>query len=158
MAAFVHKSNWSSHANDATHYAKLGKKRTESPKRNYYIIIPREKIKAIIIIFSNRTWRKSRQIQAYLQDGNTMDWWFIFKRKHPNPKGFVSKGKICTWDWGGKKIHSNKKWSLTFSRNYQLGRSIDVAFSTPWEIVYYLCWKLDLLRHCVIKHLKSFLS
>jgi len=36
-------------ANNATHYVKLGKKRRESSKRNYYIISPRVIIKAIII-------------------------------------------------------------------------------------------------------------
>jgi len=35
---------------NATHYVKLGKKRRESSKRNYYIISPRVIIKAIIII------------------------------------------------------------------------------------------------------------
>ena len=39
-------------ANNATHYVKLGKKRREISKRNYYIISPRMIIKAIIIIFS----------------------------------------------------------------------------------------------------------
>jgi len=38
-------------ANNATHYVKLGKKRQESSKRNYYIIFPRVIIKAIIIMF-----------------------------------------------------------------------------------------------------------
>ena len=37
-------------ANNATHNVKLGKKRRESSKRNYYIISPRVIIKAIIII------------------------------------------------------------------------------------------------------------
>ena len=37
-------------ANNATHYVKLGKKRRESSKRNYYIISPEVIIKAIIII------------------------------------------------------------------------------------------------------------
>ena len=37
-------------ANNATHYVKLGRKRRESSKRNYYIISPRVIIKAIIII------------------------------------------------------------------------------------------------------------
>jgi len=37
-------------ANNATHYVKLGKKRREGFKRNYYIISPRVIIKAIIII------------------------------------------------------------------------------------------------------------
>jgi len=37
-------------ANNATHYVKLGKKRRESSKRNYYIISPRAIIKAIITI------------------------------------------------------------------------------------------------------------
>jgi len=36
-------------SNNATHYVKLGKKRRKSSKRNYYIISPRVKIKAIII-------------------------------------------------------------------------------------------------------------
>jgi len=39
-------------ANKATHYVKLGKKRRESFKRNYYIISARVVIKAIIIMFS----------------------------------------------------------------------------------------------------------
>jgi len=37
-------------ANNATHYVKLGKKRQESSKRNYYIMSPRVIIKAITII------------------------------------------------------------------------------------------------------------
>ena len=37
-------------SNNATHDVKLGKKRRESSKRNYYIISPRAIIKAIIII------------------------------------------------------------------------------------------------------------
>jgi len=41
-------------ANNATHYVKLGKKRRESSKRNYYIISPRVMIKAIII--NARQW------------------------------------------------------------------------------------------------------
>ena len=40
-------------ANNATHYVKLGKKRQERSKRNYYIISPRVIIKAIIIIMSH---------------------------------------------------------------------------------------------------------
>jgi len=35
-------------ANNATHYVKLGKKRRESSKHNYYIISPRVIIKSII--------------------------------------------------------------------------------------------------------------
>ena len=41
-------------ANNATHYVKLGQKRRESSKRNYYIISPRMIIKAIIIIQLSR--------------------------------------------------------------------------------------------------------
>jgi len=37
-------------ANNATHYMRLGKKRRESSKRNYYIVFPGVMIKAIIII------------------------------------------------------------------------------------------------------------
>jgi len=37
-------------ANNATHKVKLGKKRPESFRRNYYIISPRVTIKAIIIL------------------------------------------------------------------------------------------------------------
>ena len=40
-------------ANNATHYVKLGKKRRVSSKRNYYIISPREIIKAIIIMYTH---------------------------------------------------------------------------------------------------------
>jgi len=36
--------------NNATHYVKLGKKRWESSKRNYYIISPRVILKAMVII------------------------------------------------------------------------------------------------------------
>ena len=45
-------SEWlvSNNANNATHYVKLGTKRCESSKRNYYIISSRVIIKAIIII------------------------------------------------------------------------------------------------------------
>jgi len=39
-------------ANNAAHYVKLGKKRRENSKRNYYISSPRVMIKAIIIILS----------------------------------------------------------------------------------------------------------
>jgi hypothetical protein len=42
-------------ANNATHYVKLGKKRRESSKRNYYIISPGVIIKAIIIITCRTT-------------------------------------------------------------------------------------------------------
>jgi len=42
-----HRTN---NSNNATHYAKLGKKRRECSKRKYYIISPRVSIKAIIII------------------------------------------------------------------------------------------------------------
>jgi len=42
--------NRTNKANDATHYVKLGKRRRESSKRNYYIISPRVIIKAIITI------------------------------------------------------------------------------------------------------------
>jgi len=37
-------------ANNAIHFVKLGKKRRESFKSNYYIVSPRVVIKAIIII------------------------------------------------------------------------------------------------------------
>jgi len=49
-------------ANNATHYAKLGKKRRESSERNYYIISPRLIIKAIII--NTRIIRSSALVQA----------------------------------------------------------------------------------------------
>jgi len=54
-------------ANNATHYVKLGKKRRESSKRNYYIISPGVIIKAIIIkqiIITSvnlATWRRKRE-------------------------------------------------------------------------------------------------
>jgi len=41
-------------ANNATHYVKLGKKRRESSKRNYYIMSPRVIIKPIIIIWADQ--------------------------------------------------------------------------------------------------------
>jgi len=37
-------------ANNATHYVKIGKKRREGSKRNYYIISPSVIKKAVIII------------------------------------------------------------------------------------------------------------
>ena len=37
-------------ANNGTHHVKLGKKRRESSKRNYYIVSPRVTVKAIIIM------------------------------------------------------------------------------------------------------------
>ena len=40
--------------NNATQYVKLGKKKRESSKRNYYIISPRVIIKAIVINYANR--------------------------------------------------------------------------------------------------------
>ena len=43
-------------ANNATHYVKLGKKRRESSKHNYYIISPRVIIKAIIIITEDQVF------------------------------------------------------------------------------------------------------
>jgi len=42
-------------ANNATYYGKLGEKRRESSKRNYYIISPRVMIKAIIILIHETT-------------------------------------------------------------------------------------------------------
>ena len=42
---------------DATHYVKLGQKRRESSKRNYYTISPRVIIKAIIIIMLSHVRR-----------------------------------------------------------------------------------------------------
>ena len=47
-------------ANNATHYVKLGKKRRETSKRNYYIISPRVIIKAIIIICTRVTRQCTR--------------------------------------------------------------------------------------------------
>ena len=49
-------------ANKATHYVKLGTKRQESSKRNYYIISPGVITKAIIIIGTN--WFLDQEIQA----------------------------------------------------------------------------------------------
>jgi len=49
-------------ANNATHYVKLGKKRRESSKRNYYIISPRVIIKAIIIIAWKRPTESNSQM------------------------------------------------------------------------------------------------
>ena len=46
LASICKRTN---NANNATHYVKLGKKRRESSKRNYYIISPGVIIKAIII-------------------------------------------------------------------------------------------------------------
>jgi len=52
-------------ANNATHYVKLGKKRQESSKRNYYIISPRVRIKAITIsvveIWKKNHWKFSQE-------------------------------------------------------------------------------------------------
>jgi len=42
-------------SNNATYYVKLGKKRRESSKRNYYIISPRAIIKAMIIMIHGTT-------------------------------------------------------------------------------------------------------
>ena len=55
-----------------THYVKLGKKRRESFKRNYYIISPRVIIKAIIIITQTHTYththkRNSTSYLSHLQ-------------------------------------------------------------------------------------------
>jgi len=53
-------------ANNATHYVKLGKKRRESSKRNYYIVSPREMIKAIIIIMRpHEMTHLSRLVDGY---------------------------------------------------------------------------------------------
>jgi len=46
-------------ANNATHYVKLGKKRRESYKRNYYIISPKVIIKAIISIMETNQHTKT---------------------------------------------------------------------------------------------------
>jgi len=43
------EANKQHNANNAIHYVKLGKKRRESSKRNYYIVSPRVIIKAIIV-------------------------------------------------------------------------------------------------------------
>jgi len=47
-------------ANNATHYVKLGKKRRESSKRNYYIMSPGVIIKAIIIMSVSCTFPAKR--------------------------------------------------------------------------------------------------
>jgi len=47
--------------NNATHHVKLGKKRRESSKRNYYIISPRVIIEAIIIIIIERERERERK-------------------------------------------------------------------------------------------------
>ena len=39
---------------NATHHVKLGKKRRESSKRNYYIVSPRVIVKAIIIMKTDK--------------------------------------------------------------------------------------------------------
>ena len=48
--SFSSPAKRTNNANNASHYVKLGKKRRESSKHNYYIISPRVIIKAIIII------------------------------------------------------------------------------------------------------------
>ena len=53
-------------SNNATYYVKLGKKRRESSKRNYYIISPRAIIKAMIIMIHGTT----------KGDGETWETWW----------------------------------------------------------------------------------
>ena len=54
-----HHLQRTNNANNANHYVKLGKKRRESSKRNYYMISPRVTIKAIIIIVVGLSVRKN---------------------------------------------------------------------------------------------------
>ena len=44
-------------ADNATHHVKIGEKKRESSKRNYYFISPRVIIKAIIIITYTQTMK-----------------------------------------------------------------------------------------------------
>ena len=56
-------------ANNATHYVKLGKKRRESSKRNYYIISPRVIIKAIIIINQHTKGMETTRHRSLVERG-----------------------------------------------------------------------------------------
>jgi len=58
----VHSIN---NANNATHYVKLGKKRQESSKCNYYIIFPRVILKAIIFILCRHSYMETFQYSSY---------------------------------------------------------------------------------------------
>ena len=60
-------------ANNATFYVKLGKKRRESSKRNYYIISPRVIIKAIII--NQMTLRTFQTAPQWLSERRISAWW-----------------------------------------------------------------------------------
>ena len=52
-------------ANNTTHYVKLGKKRRESSKHNYYIITPRVITKAIIIMTQLQKNSEAHKISVY---------------------------------------------------------------------------------------------
>ena len=62
-------------ANHATNYVKLGKKRREISKRNYYIISPREIIEAIIIMLKAiRSLCQGRNIEKGKNIGIVRGW------------------------------------------------------------------------------------
>ena len=65
-------------ANNATHYVKLGKKRRESSKRNYYIISPRVIIKAIInITFSAIAGGDSFDLEVTFKSNANLSLWYL---------------------------------------------------------------------------------
>jgi len=61
FSSFSSPAKRTKNANNATHYVKLGKKRRESSKRDYYIIFPRVImiIKAIIISVRELEWPRN---------------------------------------------------------------------------------------------------
>ena len=82
-------------ANNATHYVKLGKKRRESSKRNYYMLSPRVIIKAIIII---RASTSSRGDWVCCAQGRVCrDWWHSARAHETTVRPLCRPlGNVCT--------------------------------------------------------------
>jgi len=69
--------------NNATHYVKLGKKRRESSKRNYYIISPGVIIKAIIIIMNIYVYMLTQLCLLQTEHVTTLHFCHLFGRRAP---------------------------------------------------------------------------
>jgi len=144
------------------HSLKLGKKRRESPKRNYYIISPRAIIKAIIIILqSNKSNINPNQLQFELHV-------FPFFPRHTNSwekvrvfqeivLGFGKFGISKSWGfprlaeswgfpeswWFQRKVGNSEKlcWLLALGNpvcskmSTKINHSIEVGTSEPWHRV-----------------------
>ena len=131
-------------ANNATHYVKLGKKRRESSKRNYYIISPGVIIKAIIIIHESsireirictpRLSRKHHEEVEHTPNPNR----HLFLRKSTG--GYAS---ICSNNY---ETHTNTTTSTSIKQDvsadddacfyyHSRKKNVVIAFGTLWSFL-----------------------